>query len=352
MRVIVMGTGPFAVPSLQGLLERGHEIPFVVTRPAKLAQSKKPPPRPVAQWAQLRGIPLFEPTSINQPEAIARLRDAQADLFFVCDYGQILSKECLQATRLGGINLHGSLLPRHRGAAPVQWSLLAGDTETGVTVIHMTPRLDAGPELAVRTTPVLPDEAAGELEPRLAELGVEATLQAIDLLESWDQVSPIGTIQDHALATRAPRFSKHHGQLDFRLPAEYLVRLIRACQPWPGAYAQLTWPENRSVRILVKSARHLPEEPILPADAAMPQGLGAVMSLSGMSLPSDQLGQAWLAPWDQLLAVRTGAGWLLINRLQPAGKREMSAAEFLRGHPVSGDSRFELPPEPVPMLQA
>lgn len=346
MRVIVMGTGPFAVPSLKALLEQGHEIPFAVTRPAKPVQGKKQPVRPVAQWAEQHGIGLFEPASINEPESIQRLKEARADLLFVCDYGQILSKECLATTPLGGINLHGSLLPKHRGAAPVQWSLLSGDSQTGVTVIHMTPRLDAGPALAVRSTPVMPDETAGELEPRLAEIGVDATIEAVDLLAGWDRTSSIGSIQDNALATRAPRFSKQHGQLDFRLPAEYLVRLIRACQPWPGAYAQLQWTQGRSMRILIKLARHSEADPVLP------KGKTAVEAVGGaISAMSEQIGQTWPAPWDRLLAVRTGAGWLLISRLQVAGKREMSAAEFLRGHPVEEGAQFELPSEPLPELR-
>jgi methionyl-tRNA formyltransferase len=345
MRIVVMGTGPFAVPSLQGLLDGGQEIPLVVTRPAKPGQGKKQPDRPVVRWADAHGIAIFEPSSINTSEAISRLKEVNADLFFVCDYGQILSNECLSAAPLGGINLHGSLLPRHRGAAPVQWSLLAGDAESGVTVIHMTPRLDAGPALAVRGTRILPDENAGELESRLAILGVQATMDAVEQLGSWDRISPVGIIQDSALATRAPRFSKQHGQIDFRLPAEYLVRLIRACQPWPGAYAQLRWSADRSLRILVRSARHLLGEPAISGELLIPQIPGTVIPMT-----SGQMGLDWPAPWNDLLAVRTGMGWLLINRLQPSGKREMSAAEFLRGHPTDKETRFELPPEPLEKL--
>jgi methionyl-tRNA formyltransferase len=349
MRVIVMGTGPFAVPALQGILEQGHDIPFAVTRPASPTAGKKAPARPVAEWAQLHGISIYEPSSINDIGAIDYLSRAGADLFFVCDYGQILSRDCLATARLGGINLHGSLLPRHRGAAPVQWTLLSGDPIGGVTVIHMTPRLDAGPALAIRSAEIFPDETAGELEPRLAELGVDATLEALEKLSHWDGASAIGSVQDSTVATRAPRFSKHHGELDFRLPAEYLVRLVRACQPWPGTFAELQLADDRILRVLVRAARHWngtivglpgPEEVCPP---------GTVFGISSRSLECD-----WPTPWDEIVAVRSGSGWFLIGKLQPAGKREMSAAEFLRGHslPPGGGAQFLLPAVPLQQLQA
>ena len=256
-RIIIMGTGPFAVPSAESLYRQGCQIPLVVTRPLPQPIPKKCPPRPIAQWATGHGLPLFEPVSINAPAAVEQLRSYQADLFFVCDYGQILSADCLAASRLGGVNLHGSLLPRHRGAAPVQWTLLSGDRQAGVSAIHMTPRLDAGPILATRATDIHPAETAADLEPRLAELGSQVTLEAVELLARWDGSSPLGQLQDAALVTRAPRFRKQDGQLDFRLPAEYLARLIRACQPWPGTFADLAWSTGKSLRVLVRSAQSM-----------------------------------------------------------------------------------------------
>ena len=342
MRLIVMGTGPFAVPTLQFLLDAGHDIPLVVTRPLAATNPKKPPPRPVYQWAVERGLEVYEPASINASEAIETLERYAVDLFFVCDYGQILSNDCLAAARLGGINLHGSLLPRHRGAAPVQWSLLRGDPESGVTVIHMTPRLDAGPALAIRSTPVHADETAEQLEPRLAALGITATADAISLLEGWDGTSPLGSIQDQALVTRAPRFSKADGQLDFRLPAEYLVRLFRACQPWPGSFAELNWPGGKSMRVLVKAARSI--------STAQGQGSTAAPGTARV-VEAEQLGLDWPSPYRTMISVTTTAGEFLIARLQPAGKREMDAGEFLRGHPLAGEEcSFALPLQPLARL--
>lgn len=339
MKIIVMGTGPFAVPTIERLRELGHRIPLVVTRPLAKPDAKKQPPRPVFDWAQAAGLPVFEPQSINDEAAVAELAKYDADLFFVCDYGQILSRQCLAAARMGGINLHGSILPRHRGAAPVQWALLRGDTEAGVTVIHMTPRLDAGPALAVETTRILCQDTAETLEPRLATLGVEATLKAVSMLESWDANAEIGVVQDQALVTKAPRFRKSDGQLDFRLPAEYLVRLYRACQPWPGTYAVLTWPSGKQMRVIVRSARSI-------ATNADPDAIcGQVSTLSDSELESDASIQG-----ERCISVNTGEGMFLIDRLQPSGKREMLADEFLRGHQLVPGCHFVLPEPQISTL--
>jgi methionyl-tRNA formyltransferase len=329
-----MATGPFAVPTCKRLLAEGHEIPLVVVRPLVDPTAKKLPPTPVRDWALENSLPIFEPQSINDPAAIAELEKYSAELFFVCDYGQILSKDCLSVPRLGGINLHGSLLPRHRGAAPVQWALLRGDSEAGVSVIHMTPRLDAGPILAVASTKILPDENAGQLEPRLAEIGIEASLQAIGQLSHWDGKCEIGIVQTNEGVTKAPRFAKSHGQLDFRLSATYLVRLIRALQPWPGTFAELQFPDGKLVRLLVRAARAI--------DHNSGRNPGEVWPCN-----TQEFGLDWPAPWQRVLAVTTGSGTLLIARLQPAGKREMNAEEFLRGHALLKGVGFILPETPL-----
>lgn len=341
MRIVLLGTGPFAVPTCQRLLSDGHDIPLVITRPMADPNAKKQPARPVYQWACEAGLKIFEPASINAPEAIAVLTDLRADLLFVCDYGQILSNECLSTTRLGGINLHGSLLPRHRGAAPVQWTLLSGDTQAGVTVIHMTPRLDAGPSLAVAQTTIGPDESAEQLEPRLAELGVAATLEAVELLSTWDGASSIGVTQDRSLVTKAPRFAKSDGQLDFRRSAERLARQVRACQPWPSTFAELTWPDGKRMRLLVKAARSIAGT--FPALQNAPVGTAVVVSAESLA-PEIARESDWAAPWKRMLGVATADGTLLIARVGPAGKRDMSVDELLRGHPIAGKAQFELLP--------
>ncbi len=338
MRIVVMANGPFAVPTCKRLLAEGHDIPLVVVRPFADPSAKKLPPAPVRDWANANKLPLFEPASINDPAAIAELQKHSADLFFVCDYGQILSKACLAVTPLGGINLHGSLLPRHRGAAPVQWTLLRGDSEAGVSVIHMTPGLDAGPVLSIASTKVQCDENAGQLELRLSEIGVEATLQAITQLEHWNRSTTIGVIQSSSEVTKAPRFAKAHGQLDFRLPAEYLVRLVRALQPWPGTFAELRFPDGKQVRMLVRLAR--------ASDHQSGKAPGAAWSCNAA-----ELGLEAGAPWQRVLAVSCSDSTLLIARLQPAGKREMDAEEFLRGHALLSGAEFLLPESVLKPLQ-
>ena len=344
MRILVMATGPFAVPTCKRLLAEGYDVPLVVVRPLVDPTAKKLPPTPVRDWARENNLPLFDPQSINDPAAIAELKKYSPDLYFVCDYGQILSKDCLSVPSLGGINLHGSLLPRHRGAAPVQWALLQGDAEAGVSVIHMTPRLDAGPVLSIASTRVRPDENAGQLEPRLAEIGVEASLQAIHQLSHWDGSSAIGIIQSNDGVTKAPRFAKSHGQLDFRLPASYLVRLIRALQPWPGTFAELQLPDGKLIRILVRAAR------AIDRDSGREPGSVWTCNASEFSSEGAEVASAPAPPSQKVLAVATGAGSLLITRLQPASKREMDAEEFLRGHAMLDGAKFILPEPPVAML--
>ncbi len=338
MRIVILGTGPFAVPSCQRILADGHDVPVVVVRPLVDPTAKKLPPTPVLDWARDNQLPTFQPASINDPAAIAELATYQPDLLFVCDYGQILSNDCLRVAPYGGINLHGSLLPRHRGAAPVQWALLRGDDRAGVSVIHMTPRLDAGPVLSTAETMIEPDENAGQLEPRLALLGVEATAAAISQLSDWDQQVEIGTLQTKAGVTRAPRFMKAQGQLDFRLPAEYLVRLIRALQPWPGTFAEMRLAEGKSTRMLVRAAR------AVNVDSGKAAG-------QAWSCDTRQLGLDWPSPWQQVLAVATGSGTILVSRLQPASKREMDAEEFMRGHSLFSGATFVLPEPPLSELQ-
>ncbi|MFG0261626.1 MAG: methionyl-tRNA formyltransferase [Novipirellula sp. JB048] len=311
LRIIAMGTGPFAVPSFDALLADGHEIPLVVTRPQPPVRSRKgPPPSPVRQWASENQLPLFDPHSINDAETIARLQSIGADLLVVCDYGQILKPAALATASLGGINLHGSLLPAYRGAAPVQRSLLNGDTVTGVSVIHMTPKLDGGPIVTTRQTTIEADETAGELEQRLSQLGVPATLEAIEKLRDWDGTRPLGEPQDPAKVTRAARLSKSEAEIDWDLPARLIDCHVRGMQPWPVAYFFVpVVGKDAPIRVAVKQVRGGRE---LPA------------GVTPGTIDIDEQG----------FKVAAQDRWVLITRLQPAGKREMAGAEFLRGHQI------------------
>jgi methionyl-tRNA formyltransferase len=316
MRIVMLGTGPFAVPTFGALLDTGHDVPALVTRPTPLAKGReKGPLNPMRDLAESRCILVLAPESINTPEARQQLADLRPELLVVCDYGQILASESLAIAPLGGINLHGSLLPKYRGAAPVHWAILNGNTETGVTVIHMTPRLDGGPILAVRTTPIGPDETMPELENRLSKLGVEAVLEAIAKLQAWDRISPIGMPQDPKLATKAPRLTKQNGAVDWTKSAERIRNQVRALTPWPGTYTNWHRSTGEPLRLILNQVRIVECE---------------VQGEPGKVVNSD----------GKHLVVAAGHGGLAIDKLQPAGKRVMDASEFLRGYPVRVGDRF------------
>jgi len=325
MRLILMGTGPFAVPAFRALLNGPHIVLGLVTRPDRPARGKTAAEtNPARALAMQRGLTVIAPESVNSPEAHDQLRAWGADLFVVCDYGQILSRETLGLARLGGINLHGSLLPDYRGAAPIQWAIYHGETETGVTVIHMTPLLDGGPCLVQRSTPIGPDETNVELEPRLAELGVQATLGALALLESGQTT---GIAQDAALASRAPRLQKNAGRLDWTRSAEELRNQIRAWQPWPKSFTHWLRPEGEPLRLII--------------DGAAVHGEVATISLLHRSgLSNETLPGTVISAYDEELIVRCGRGSLQLTAIQPAGKKTLTAGEFLRGQRVKIGERF------------
>ena len=326
LRILVMATGPFAVPMFTALTHSPHRVVAVVTRPDHAPPGRRPAPNPVRAAAAAAGLPILDPEHVNAPEAVAAVASARADLFVVCDYGQILSRDLLAVAPLGGLNLHGSLLPRHRGAAPVQWAILAGDPITGVSVIHMTPALDAGNVIAVRATPIGPHETAAELEPRLAELGAGAVLEAIERLEAavaaGGSPAAAGTPQDPARATRAPRLAKADGVVDWAQPAARIERLRRALEPWPRAATFFTRGDGRRQRLVLEDLAVVPPGD-LPAGAAT-AAPGCVLATGGPRL-----------------VVACGDGTALeIRRLVPEGRRSMSAAEFLHGSPLRPGARL------------
>jgi methionyl-tRNA formyltransferase len=321
LRLLIMGTGPFAVPTFRALLKSQYSILALVTRPDRPVHSReKVPVNPMRTVAEESGLDVFAPESINSPEAHAWLGEKSADLFVVCDYGQILSRETLALSRLGGINLHASLLPKYRGAAPINWAIYHGEIETGVTVIHMTPQLDAGPSLVQRSTAIAPDETAPQLEARLAQLGVNAVLEAIALLAAG--ASGASVVQDQAAATKAPRLKKQDGLIDWSRSAAQIYNQIRAFQPWPKSYTFLKPEDSPEMRLIVESAQLLDAETASSIDVSR-QAPGEIISAQG----------------DHLI-VRCGQGTLRILTLQPSGKRLMSAAEFLCGHPLRAGQMF------------
>jgi methionyl-tRNA formyltransferase len=317
MRLIMLGTGPFAVPTLKALAASSHEVALVVTRPPR---GRDPQASPLQRAGESLNLPIWSPSSVNLPESQARLTALNADLLVVCDYGEILKSETLATTRLGGINLHGSLLPKYRGAAPVQTAILRGETETGNSVIQMTPGLDAGPCLGQQRTPIDPDEDAATLETRLAETGAALVLQVVDQLQTGT-AQPIA--QDQSQASKAPRLTKEQGAIDWSRPATEIKNLVRAVRPWPRAYTFWHRSDGPALRLNIDRTQ------ARAASAARAPHESAAAPIPGTILQT-----------NEHLFVATGDGMLELIELQPAGKRSMSAGEFLRGNRVQVGDRL------------
>jgi methionyl-tRNA formyltransferase len=320
MRLVMLGTGPFAVPTLHALTASYHDVLLVVTRPP---QGRRPEASPLQGAAETLNLPVWSPQTVNHPEAQARLKSLGADLLVVCDYGEILHPETLAVARLGGVNLHGSLLPKFRGAAPVQWAILSGETETGNSVIQMTPGLDAGPCLGQQRTTIDPDEDAGQLEARLAAMGAELVLRVLGDLEDGT-ARPIE--QDARLASKAPRLEKEHGAIDWSRPAQEIKNQVRALRPWPRAYTFWHRTGAEPLRLNINHVEIVRAEPCTSAAA------------DSVDVPSVVPGAVLYSASRLLIA--TGRQALEILELQPAGKRSMPTTDFLRGHRVRPGERF------------
>jgi methionyl-tRNA formyltransferase len=311
MKLVMLGTGPFAVPTLEILAASPHDVVLVVARPPRGRDAKA---SPLQRAGEQLSLEVWTPESVNLPESQARLTALAADLLVVCDYGEILRPVTLATTRLGGINLHGSLLPKYRGAAPVQCAVLNGDAETGNTVIQMTPGLDAGPCLAQESTRIDPDEDAAALETRLAALGAKLVLRVVDELAAGT-AKPID--QNPAAASKAPRLTKEHGAIDWSRPATEIKNLVRAVQPWPRAYTFWHRSDGPPIRLNIDRVQ---------------------IAAGELASASEHPGHVLEAANHLLIA--TADAPLEILTVQPAGKRAMSAADFLRGNRVSVADKF------------
>jgi methionyl-tRNA formyltransferase len=319
MRVVMMGTGTFAEPTFEALLASRHQVVGLVTQPDRAMGEKRGSTRQVGKGmkeiALERGIPVLQPESINTPEGVAALQNLKPDLLVVAAYGQILSRDVLGTPPKGGINVHASLLPKYRGAAPVAWAIWKGERETGVCIIRMTLGLDAGDILARGVLAIEPHETAGELEGRLGPLGAGLAIGIVDRLETGIVA---GETQDKSQATKAPKLTKEMGLIDWSQPAVAVANQIRALQPWPTAYTFL----------------HRPEQPPLRVIIAKSEAIEAVVHSSDIPVGSISLGEG------TTLRVRCGDGSLKLLELQPAGKRKMNPADFVRGNALPDASFF------------
>lgn len=299
-----MGTSEFAVPILEALVRAGYQVVAVFTQPDRPAgRGLKPQPPPVKQRALALGLPVYQPETLRDEKVLAQIAALAPDIIVVAAYGEILPRRLLTLPRLGCLNVHPSLLPKLRGAAPVQAAIRQGLTETGVTIALMTPKLDAGPILAQRTVPIHPEDTARTLGERLARIGAELLLET---LPRWAAGVITPQPQDESQATYAPPVRKEDGLIDWQQSAEEIWRQCRAYDPWPGCFTFWKGQLLKLGRVWPNPSWHGPEPP------------GTVLLLPG---PDGR----------PRLAVATGHGALIVESLQLAGRRLLSAEEFLRG---------------------
>jgi methionyl-tRNA formyltransferase len=312
MRVVFLGTGDIGVPSLEALARSGfHEVQAVFTQPDRPAgRQLKPRPPPVKVAARELDLPVFQPEKIRAPDAVSELRRLKPDVIVVAAYGQIISKAILSLPLFGCINIHASLLPRHRGASPIHAAILEGDTETGITIMQVDAGLDTGDILFRVAAPIEPYDTAGSLHARLARLAPAALLECLDLLERGF-AKPES--QNHALATYAPKLTTKDGEIDWSKPAEEIERRIRAMTPWPGAY---TFFPVRDLPVILKI--HQAEVRDLQSES------------SGTVIAADNGG----------IVVSTARGAIALKDVQLAGGKRLRAPDFLRGHPVAPGTRL------------
>jgi len=300
MRVVFMGTPDFAVPSLEALLKSGDDVVGVVTQPDRpKGRGQSLAPSPVKLVALREHIPILQPTKMKDPDFLAALASWKPDLIVVAAFGRILPPAILSLPPKGCINVHGSLLPKYRGAGPIQWAIINGETETGITTMLMDEGMDTGAMLLQEKIAIEPGDTAGSLSPRLALLGARLLVETVQRLKAGTLES---NVQDHALATMAPLLKKEDGAIDWRLPAAVLANRIRGLTPWPGAYTFLGQD-----RWMLYCAVALTEQA-----AEIPGRITAVKK-------------------DEI-HVATGEGILAVRELQPANSRRMTVAQYLAGH--------------------
>ena len=308
MDIVFMGTPEFAVPCLQRLFDMGERVVGVFTQPDKpQGRGYQLVAPPVKQLAQAHGVPVYQPEKMRDGTALATLEELRPDLIVVVAYGKILPADILALPRYGCINIHASLLPRYRGAGPIQWSVIRGETETGVTSMYMDVGMDTGDMILPLSTPIGPEETAGELHDRLSLLGAECLEQTLRLLERDGQLPR--TKQDEAQATYAPMLTKQMGALDFSRPAKELHDLIRGLSPWPVAYTGLD---------------------------------GATLKVHRARVAEGFSGKPGELLDERRMVIGCGSGAIELLEVQLQGGRRMDAQSFLNGRKLKVGKMFTI----------
>lgn len=325
MKIVFMGTPDFAVPALKALAESAkHEVSLVVTQPDRpRGRSGKPAPSDVKLCAEQYGIPVFQPEKVREEAAVERLRRENADIFVVAAFGQLLPKTILEMPRFGCINIHGSLLPAYRGAAPVQWAVLDGQKEAGDTIMQMNEGLDTGDILMQESIPLSADETAGSLYDKLSSMGGPLLLKALDAIKAGT-VTPVP--QGDSGTHYAKMLRKEMGNIDWTKSAEEIGRLVRGLNPWPSAYTH--W-NGKMLKIWMA-------EPVTQEELS---ALGCDEK-NGMDLKEAQPGTVMIVTKDTLM-VQTGDGLLALTELQMEGKKRMPVQAFLMGCRLQTGEKLE-----------
>ncbi|MEQ8763544.1 MAG: methionyl-tRNA formyltransferase [Planctomycetota bacterium] len=313
MRLVYLGSSDFALPALQRLVASRHEVLGVVTQPDRpRGRGRQTEPGVIHAFARKAGLPVWMPELVNEPSVLETLKALEPDIFVVASYGQKLSDALIDLPRLRAINIHASLLPRHRGASPIQQAILDGDSVSGVSVMYLADRIDAGDVLGRMETPIAPDETGGELHDRLALLGSELIL---DVLERMEAGQTDGEPQDPARVTRCRKIRKQDAWIDWSLPPPQQHDFIRAYWPWPKAYA-IRDHGGRERRVSFRASR-------LIEGSSDPDAGGTLLEVD----PSG-------------IVIATGGGRLALTRLQLEGGRELPVKELLLGNAIEVGERW------------
>ena len=329
MKIIFMGTPDFARAALEKIIEAGHEILLVVTQPDKpKGRSGELQVSDVKACALLHNIPVFQPERIKLPENVAELKKYDADIYVVAAFGQILSQEILDIPRFGCVNIHASLLPEYRGAAPIQQAILDGKKETGVTIMQMAAGMDTGDILTQRTIPIADDETGGGLFDKLSILGGELIVETLPKIETG-VLTPIP--QDEELATKCGKLSKEMGRINFSEDAETIRNLVRGLNPWPSAYTSL---DKKNFKIW--KAKALMELEFRQIAKELKDGAEDVRNYV---ISSGEFGTI-VAVLKDSVVVLTGDGYLQIFEVQLEGKKRMLVKDFLLGYKLEVGTRL------------
>ena len=309
MRLIYFGSGDFGLPTLQALVEADHEVAAVVTQPDRPAGRKRlPTPTPIAAWARDQGLDVWKQENVNEPDFVARVAALRAEASVVIAFGQKLSPPLIEAMGRLAVNLHASLLPAYRGAAPIHWAMIDGQTTTGVSVIGLAQKMDAGPIYATDSLKIDPSETAGELHDRLAQAGPAAVGRVLEQLREG-RLEP--KVQDESAATAARKFKKTDGTVDFSQTAEQVRARVHGLTPWPGC--RVVWRSGHSGTQQTLTLKRVVDH---PAD----EGPATGRPLAGVVTPD--------------LRIACGQGSVELRELQLPGGKPLSFEQFQRGHPL------------------